>query len=95
MWTILGECEPLEGIRDSKRRSKMRTPHHVPLSWQALAILEKIKSMNGNRVLIFVNDHDPRKPMSENTMNKALRVMGYDTKKEVCGYGLGLWHEVL
>ncbi len=43
--------------------------------------------MNGNRELIFVGDHDPRKPMSENTVNKALRVMVYDTKTEVCGHG--------
>lgn len=89
MWTIPGEREPLEGIKHSQRGSKMRTPHLVPLSRQALAILEKIKTMNGNgnRDLIFVVDHDPRKPMSENTVNKALRVMGYDTKKEVCGHG--------
>ncbi|TBM21945.1 tyrosine-type recombinase/integrase [Hafnia paralvei] len=87
MWTIPGEREPLEGVKHSQRGSKMRTPHLVPLSRQALAILEKIKSMNGNRELIFVGDHDPRKPMSENTVNKALRVMGYDTKVEVCGHG--------
>lgn len=87
MWTILGEREPLEGVKHSQRGSKMRTPHLVPLSRQALAILEKIKSMNGNRDLIFVGDHKPRKPMSENTVNKAPRVMGYDTKTEVCGHG--------
>ncbi|HHC4273750.1 TPA: tyrosine-type recombinase/integrase, partial [Klebsiella pneumoniae] len=87
MWTIPGEREPLEGVKHSQRGSKMRTPHLVPLSRQALAILQKIKSMSGNRELIFVGDHDPRKPMSENTVNKALRVMGYDTKTEVCGHG--------
>ncbi|WP_283648156.1 tyrosine-type recombinase/integrase [Hafnia paralvei] len=87
MWTIPGEREPLEGVKHSHRGSKMRTPHLVPLSRQALTILEKIKSMSGNRELIFVGDHDPRKPMSENTVNKALRVMGYDTKVEVCGHG--------
>lgn len=87
MWTIPGEREPLEGVKHSQRDSKMRTPHLVPLSRQVLAILEKIKSMNGNRELIFVGDHDPRKPMSENTVNKALRVMGYDTKTEVYGHG--------
>jgi integrase len=87
MWTIPGEREPLEGVKHSHRGSKMRTPHLVPLSRQALVILEKIKSMSGNRELIFVGDHDPRKPMSENTVNKALRVMGYDTKIEVCGHG--------
>lgn len=87
MWTISGEREPLEGVKYSQRGSKMRTPHLVPLSRQALAILEQIKIMSGNRELIFVGDHDPRKPMSENTVNKALRVMGYDTKTEMCGYG--------
>lgn len=87
MWTIPGEREPLEGVKHSHRGSKMRTPHLVPLSRQTLLILEKIKSMSGNRELIFVGDHDPRKPMSENTVNKALRVMGYDTKVEVCGHG--------
>lgn len=87
MWTIPGEREPLEGVKHSHRGSKMRTPHLVPLSRQALTILGKIKSMSGNRELIFVGDHDPRKPMSENTVNKALRVMGYDTKVDVCGHG--------
>lgn len=87
MWTIPGEREPLEGVKHSHRGSKMRTPHLVPLSRQALTILEQIKSMSGNRELIFVGDHDPRKPMSENTVNKALRVMGYDTKVEVYGHG--------
>ncbi|WP_065650241.1 tyrosine-type recombinase/integrase [Pantoea eucrina] len=87
MWTIPGEREPLKGVKHSHRGSKMRTPHLVPLSRQALTILEKIKSISGNRELIFVGDHDPRKPMSENTVNKALRVMGYDTKVEVCGHG--------
>jgi len=43
--------------------------------------------MNGNRELIFVGDHDPLKPMSENTVNKALIVKGYDMKMEVCGHG--------
>lgn len=87
MWTIPGERELLEGVKHSHRGSKMRTPHLVPLSRQALTILEQIKRMSGNRELIFVGDHDPRKPMSENTVNKALRVMGYDTKVEVCGHG--------
>lgn len=36
---------------------------------------------------MFPGDHNYRKPMSENTINKALRVMGYDTQKDVCGHG--------
>lgn len=65
----------------------MRTPHLVPLSCQALAVLTEIKEISGDHKLVFIGDHDFRKPMSENTVNKALRSMGYDTTVEVCGHG--------
>ncbi|EKN6259092.1 tyrosine-type recombinase/integrase [Yersinia enterocolitica] len=87
MWTIPPEREPIEGVKHSHRGSKMRTPHLVPLSRQALSILKQIQKFSGSHDLIFIGDHDPRKPMSENTVNKSLRVMGYDTKVEVCGHG--------
>lgn len=87
MWTIPLERKPIPGVKHSHRGAKMRTPHLVPLSKQALAILKQIKQFCGEQGLIFIGDHDPRKPMSENTVNKALRVMGYDTKVEVCGHG--------
>ena len=58
-----------------------------PLSRQALNILAKIKTYSGDHELIFIGDHNPRKPMGENTVNKSLRVMGYDTQVEVCGHG--------
>ena len=63
----------------------MRTLHLVPLSRQAIEILKQIYQFSGNRELIFIGVHNPRKPMSENTVNNALRVMGYDTKTEVYG----------
>ncbi|EAC1014335.1 DUF4102 domain-containing protein [Shigella boydii] len=87
MWTIPPEREPIPGVKHSQRGAKMRTPHLVPLSKQALAILKQIKQFCGEHELIFIGDHDPSKPMSENTVNSALRVMGYDTKVEVCGHG--------
>lgn len=87
MWTIPAEREAIEGVKHSQRGSKMRTPHLVPLSRQALAILNQVHKISGDRDFVFVGDHNPRKPMSENTVNKALRVMGYDTKVEVCGHG--------
>lgn len=87
MWTIPAEREAIEGIKHSQRGSKMRTPHLVPLSRQALAILKQVHKLSGDRDFVFIGDHDHRKPMSENTVNKALRVMGYDTKIEVCGHG--------
>ncbi|GKX55230.1 integrase [Leminorella grimontii] len=87
LWTIPGEREELPGVKHSQRGSKMKTPHLVPLSRQALDILRQIHRLSGNRELIFIGDHDPSKPLSENTVNKALQVMGYDTKMEVCGHG--------
>lgn len=87
MWTIPGEREPLEGVKHSQRGSKMHTPHLVPLSRQALEVLREIHDISGDHELIFIGDHRSTKPMSENTVNKALRVMGYDTKTEVCGHG--------
>ncbi|EMG6526864.1 tyrosine-type recombinase/integrase [Providencia rettgeri] len=87
MWTIPAEREAIEGVKHSHRGSKMRTTHLVPLSRQAIEILKQIYQFSGNHDLIFIGDHNPRKPMSENTVNNALRVMGYDTKTEVCGHG--------
>lgn len=43
MWTIPAERELLEGVKYSHRGSKMRTPHHVPLSRQALVVLKEIE----------------------------------------------------
>ncbi|ELY3855162.1 integrase arm-type DNA-binding domain-containing protein [Proteus terrae] len=87
MWTIPAEREVIEGVKHSHRGSKMRTTHLVPLSRQSIEILKQIYQFSGNHELIFIGDHNPRKPMSENTVNNALRVMGYDTKTEVCGHG--------
>ncbi|HCB1455158.1 TPA: integrase arm-type DNA-binding domain-containing protein [Citrobacter farmeri] len=87
MWTIPAGREAIEGVKHSERGSKMRTPHLVPLSRQALVILKQVHKLSGERDFVFVGDHNPCKPMSENTVNKALRVMGYDTKIEVCGHG--------
>ncbi len=87
MWTIPAEREPLPGVKFSHRGSKMRTPHLVPLSKQAVAILTELQTWAGENGLIFTGAHDPRKPISENTVNKALRVMGYDTTQDVCGHG--------
>lgn len=87
VWTIPATREPIIGVRYSGRGAKMRMPHIVPLSEQSIAILKQIKDITGNNEPIFPGDHNPYKPMCENTVNKALRVMGYDTKKDICGHG--------
>lgn len=87
IWTIPAEREAVEGMKFSHRGAKMRTPHIVPLSKQAIAIMRRIYSWSGDKELIFTSDNNSKTAMSENTINKALRTMGYDTKSEVCGHG--------
>jgi integrase len=65
----------------------MHTPHLVPLSRQALEILQQIHTVSGEHTLVLRVTIIPWKPMSENTVNNALRLMGYDTKVDVCGHG--------
>ncbi|MCS2152171.1 integrase arm-type DNA-binding domain-containing protein [Scandinavium goeteborgense] len=87
MWTIPPARKPIPGVKHSHRGAKMGTPHLVPLSRQSLEILRMIQTISGEHELIFTGDHNPWKPMSENTVNNALRLMGYDTKVDVCGHG--------
>ncbi|HAT2194762.1 TPA: tyrosine-type recombinase/integrase [Citrobacter freundii] len=87
VWTIPATREAIAGVRYSGRGAKMRTAHIVPLSEQAITILKQIKEISGAYELVFPGDHNPYKPMCENTVNKALRLMGYDTKKDICGHG--------
>ncbi|EEC0293611.1 DUF4102 domain-containing protein [Salmonella enterica subsp. enterica] len=87
IWTIPATREAIDKVRFSGRGAKMRTPHIVPLSRQAIAILKQIQEISGHLELVFPGDHNPYKPMSENTTNRALRLMGYDTKTDVCGHG--------
>lgn len=58
-------------------RMKMKTPHIVPLSKQALEVLELLRSVTGACELIFPGDLDSQRPMSNNTILFALRRMGY------------------
>ncbi|EML8505973.1 tyrosine-type recombinase/integrase, partial [Escherichia coli] len=60
MWTIPAERKPLPGVKFSHRGSKMRTPHLVPLSKQAVAILTELQTWAGENGLIFTGAHDPR-----------------------------------
>ena len=87
IWTIPATREQLPGVRYSSRGAKMRTPHIVPLSQQTIDILEQIREISGDQELLFPSIRNPSRPMSENTVNKALRLMEYNTKEDVCGHG--------
>jgi integrase len=58
-------------------RMKMRTEHIVPLSRQAIGVLESIRPLTGNDALVFPSPYYPGKSLSENTLNSALARVGY------------------
>lgn len=58
-------------------KMKMRAEHAVPLSTQSLALLEQARALTGDGRYIFPSIRTPARPMSENTINGALRRLGY------------------
>ncbi|NIF59274.1 tyrosine-type recombinase/integrase [Enterobacter sp. Ap-916] len=66
-------------------RMKMRRPHLVPLSTQALDLLSELKIMTGNYRYVFPGRNDPNKPMSEASVNQVIKRIGYGGK--VTGHG--------
>ena len=68
--------------RISADRMKMRNEHLVPLSRQALELLELLKEMTGNYDLIFPSERDRSREMSDNTMRRAIFKLGYDGTQE-------------
>lgn len=59
--------------------SKTGTQHIVPLSAQAVEVLRELQPLTGRGVYVFPGVRDRDRPMSENTVNAALRRLGYDT----------------
>jgi integrase len=66
-------------------RMKMRTPHIVPLPKQALDVLDTLQTLTGTSEWLFPGDRSAKKPMSNNTILKALERMGY--KGRMTGHG--------
>lgn len=91
IWRIPAKREEIKGVRYSYRGMKMKEEHIVPLSRQAMALLEQLKQISGDKELLFPGDHDATKVMSENTVNSALRAMGYDTKLKFADTALEQW----
>ena len=66
--------------------SKTKQPHIVPLASQAVAILRDLQPLTGRGEYVFPGTRSPRRPMSENTVNAALRYMGFD-RDTMTGHG--------
>jgi integrase len=83
-------------------KMKMRKAHHVPLSRQAVAVLRGVRAVTGDAGYVFPSMRARSRPMSENTINAALRRLGY-TSDEMTAHGFramastllnesGKWH---
>ena len=67
-------------------RMKGRVEHVVPLSRQAVALLRELQGLTGDGRFVFPSIRTPARPMSENTVNGALRRLGY-TNDEMTAHG--------
>ncbi len=67
-------------------KMKMRAQHLVPLSSQAVALLRELQPVTGRGRYVFPSLRGGARPMSENTVNAALRRLGYSTE-EMTGHG--------
>jgi integrase len=67
-------------------RTKMRREHCVPLPPQAVAVLRDLKRLTGHGKLVFPGLRTPDRPISENTLNAALRRLGY-SKDQATAHG--------
>jgi len=68
LWTIPAE------------RMKKKKAHTVPLTPQALSLLETIKPLTGQSEYVFTGDRNSRKPTNSSTANMAIKRMGFHGK---------------
>ncbi|WP_320740106.1 tyrosine-type recombinase/integrase [Enterobacter sp. 241F3] len=83
LWSEIDTKKALWEI--SAERMKMRHPHIIPLSTQALTIIEQIRAMTGQFPLLFPGRNDPSKTMSEASINQVFKRIGYTGR--VTGHG--------
>lgn len=90
-----GELRHAEWVEFDLERAEWRIPaakmkmgeqHIIPLSQQSIAILKEIEPLTGHGRFVFPGERSRARPMSENTVNAALRRMGY-SKDEMTGHG--------
>ena len=81
MWTV-----PAVRMKRELRAKLHGAPHLVPLPKQAMAALRELRTLTGSGQLVFRGERHHNRAMSENTINAALRAMGFPAD-EVTGHG--------
>ncbi|WP_449576628.1 tyrosine-type recombinase/integrase [Lelliottia nimipressuralis] len=64
---------------------KMKRPHIVPLSDQVITLFKLIEPISKHRPLVFIGRNDPRKPISKESVNQVIELLGY--KGRLTGHG--------
>lgn len=82
IWTVPAERDRSRGLTGMK----MREEHVVPLSKQAIDLLRELQNHSAGSDLLFPNRNGQGRPISDGTINSALRAMGY-AGNEVSGHG--------
>ena len=67
--------------------NKTKTPHIVPLAKQAIIVLKELKLLTGPKGYVFPSARTSERPISDMTINAAMRRMGIDTRTEITGHG--------
>lgn len=88
-WAELDLDQALWNIPKEKKkeRNKRTDDHLVPLSTQAIGLLKDIQLLTGRNRFVFPNQRDHDKPANPESINKALRSMGYCTKTQQSFHG--------
>jgi integrase len=86
-WTEFDMKDARWTIPPERMKVKNRPAHIVPLPRQAIAILKDLHAYTGDQPFVFPGIGARDQPLSEGTVNEALRHMGYDTKTEHTGHG--------
>ena len=83
-WNVPVERLKLRTTEKNRRKGEF---HLVPLAEQAVSILRELHALTGSGRYVFPSTRTDTRPMSDNTVNAALRRLGYDTKTEMTGHG--------
>ena len=80
-WTV-----PAQRMKREKAGKRSGLPHIVPLARQAVSVLRELEPLTGSGEWVFRGERHHERPMSENTVNAALRAMGFPSD-EATGHG--------
>ncbi len=91
LWRVPAKREEIKGVRYTYRGMKMKEEHIVPLSRQAMMLLEQLKQISGDKELLFPGAHNAIKVMSETPLTVHCVPWVMIRKPKFAGMVLGRW----